>query len=507
MRVESKPTEYTQRRSDRVVAMADRIVSGGDDRLDRDPTTGRNEYGTPPMPTPEEVWFSSSTATAIGPRGWQALQEIEATLGQGGRWGRAGFSALCGSIRSRLQARMGIDGSATILSPSGTDAELLMLAVVERGTGNPITNIVMAPQESGSGVMTACDGRHFRPRTCMGAMIEKGVRLSGWETLDIRTEAVDIRTPEGVTRTRDDLDTEITSRARAALAEGRTVLLHVLDTSKTGLQISTRGTAERLMKAAPGQVHVVVDACQLRCNATQVRADLKTGFAVLVTGSKFAGGPPFSGAMLLPPALATAMQSAPPLPMGLRDYSAAHDWPKVLRETLCDGMVPHNGGAPLRWVAALAELDALEQVDPILAETITTRFEAEVLARAKATPFTTPLFREDDSTSRTRSIVPLVVLRPDGSPLSIAQAKDLHRALRSPLGSETDVIRRRIVNIGQPVAVGQRAALRICIDAPRIVDIASRIEGDRSLDSALAETLADLDALFAKWAALVEGNV
>jgi len=498
---------HTARREGRVLPMAHRIVSGSDDRLDRDPVTGRNEYGTPPLPVAGEIRFSSSTATAVGPRGWQALQDIEATLGQGGRWNRAGLSALCGSIRSRLQARMGIDGSATILCPSGTDAELLMLGTVERATGGPITNIVMAPQESGSGVMAACEGRHFRAHTCLGMAVEEGTRLSGWEAADIRTDAVDIRTPEGTVRSRDDLDTEITGLARAALAEGRTVLLHVLDTSRTGLQVSTRGTAERLMQAAPERVHVVVDACQLRCDAAQMRDDLTRGFAVIVSGSKFAGGPPFSGALFLPPALAVAMQSGPPLTEGLRDYSAAHDWPKALRETLCDGMVPHNDGAALRWVAALAELDALDRIDPALAETITDRFEAEIRSRTEPVPFATPLFHMGDDTPRARSIVPLVARRPDGSPLSLAQAADLHRALRTPLGSAPDAILRRIVNIGQPVVVGERTVLRICIDAPRIVDIASRIGGDRSLDSAFAETLADLDDLFAKWTALVEGKM
>ena len=497
----------TARRADTVLAMADRILSGGDDRIDCESQTGRNEYGTPPLPVPEEVWFSSSTATAVGPRGWQALQDIEATLGQRGRWTSAGLGALCGSIRSRLQARMGIDGSATILSPSGTDAELLMLAVAERGTGRPVTTIVMAPKESGSGVMAACEGRHFRARTCLGVAVEKGARLAGWETADFRTEAVDIRTPDGSVRSRDDLDTEITILARAALAEGRTVLLHVLDTSKTGLQLSTRGTAELLMQAAPGRVHVVVDACQLRCDAEQVRDDLTRGFAVMITGSKFAGGPPFSGALLLPPMLAAAMQTAPALPVGLHDYTAIHDWPRALRGCLRDGMVPQNGGASLRWVAALAELDAFDRVDPALAGTITRRFEAEVCARVAALPFATPMFGEEDATPRTRSIVPLLARGSNGSPLSMDQTKDLHRALRTPLGSASCAVLQRIVNIGQPVAVGECTALRVCIDAARIVDIAARIGDDRSLDSAFAETLTDLDDLFAKWSALIDGKV
>ena len=124
-----------------------------------------------------------------------------------------------------------------------------------------------------------------------------------------------------------------------------------------------------------------------------------------------------------------------------------------------------------------------------------------------ALPFATPMFGEEDATPRTRSIVPLLARGSNGSPLSMDQTKDLHRALRTPLGSASCTVLQRIVNIGQPVAVGECTALRVCIDAARIVDIAARIGDDRSLDSAFAETLTDLDDLFAKWSALIDGKV
>src|SRR3546814_12621609 len=45
---------------------------------------------------------------------------------------------------------------------------------------------------------------------------------------------------------------------------------------------------------------IIVDACQLRIAPQAVRRYLALGCVVLLTGSKFAGGPPFSGFALVP---------------------------------------------------------------------------------------------------------------------------------------------------------------------------------------------------------------
>ncbi len=59
----------------------------------------------------------------------------------------------------------------------------------------------------------------------------------------------------------------------------------------------------------------------------------------------------------------------------------------------------------------------------------------------------------------------------------MAQATDLHRAFRTP------------------------------IDASRITDIATDLAKGQTTERAFAEIEADLDILFAKWAALIDGRV
>ena len=73
---------------------------------------------------------------------------------------------------------------------------------------------------------------------------------------------------------------------------GRAVIIFTYGT-KTGLVAPVE---------APAGVDVIVDACQLRLPAHKVREYLKMGWPVVITGSKFLGGPAFSGAVLVPSA-------------------------------------------------------------------------------------------------------------------------------------------------------------------------------------------------------------
>jgi hypothetical protein len=60
------------------------IASGGDERIWPDPVTRRNRYGVPAAPAPDELWFSSSTASPVSPRGWAAARAALAGLTERG---------------------------------------------------------------------------------------------------------------------------------------------------------------------------------------------------------------------------------------------------------------------------------------------------------------------------------------------------------------------------------------------------------------------------------------
>ncbi len=186
------------------------------------------------------------------------------------------------------------------------------------------------------------------------------------------------------------------------------MLLHVLDASKTGLSGVTRETAQALAKQARGRIAVVVDACQLRCQPAQVQEDLESGFMVMVSGSKFAGGPPFAGALLLSPStLERLEQSKARLPEGLSAYSARFDWPEVLRESFAADLdAPVNLGLGLRWEAALAAIEPYFALPEALRLQILTWFAGSVHRRVTARPHLRQVSAEP---SRAKTIIPIEV--------------------------------------------------------------------------------------------------
>ena len=487
------------------------LASGGDERIWPDPLTGRSRYATTLPPAPDETWFSSSTASTISERGYHtALAALHALLGRDVRTSLQVQDWLCG-VRSELLGLYARRGAEAVLAASGTDAELIALAIAERLMARPVTNIVVAPNETGSGVPKAAGGRHFLATSCLGGPVPVGQRLGGWQAADIEVECVDIRTPEGEPRNAAAVDLDVAIHAERALARGRGVLLHVLDTSKTGLAGPSRRTAARIAALAPERVTVLVDACQLRCPAHRLRADIDHGFMVLITGSKFAGGPPLSGALLLPEAIATRLRSAPLPPEGLADYSARLDWSERLQTTFARDMTTTaNLGVGLRWTAALAELRQLVTVDRRLQEKFLDKFEREVRLRAGMTPRVALLEDRAGGIVPNPSIVPLVLTRADGGFMSCAEVAkvqaDLRRAIAtSPIEGAAPRL-RRIFHVGQPVQLGPRAVLRVCASAPQVNAVAKQIAQGAAFEDAFAPISADLHGLFAKLGDVLSGE-
>jgi hypothetical protein len=487
------------------------LASGGDERISPDPRSGRNRYGTTVQPAPEETWFSSSTATTISERGYcAALADLRALTDKDVR-SSMHVQDWFGQIRAEITSLFGCKGTEAVLAGSGTDAELIVLAIAERLMARPITNIVVAPNETGSGVAKAAAGLNFLATSCLGGQVAVGERLAGWEEADIEVKCVDIRTPEGAPRDPHAVDMDVTRHAASALAHGRGVLLHVLDTSKTGLAGPSRRVAEQIAASAPDRVLVMVDACQLRSPPARLRADVGRGFMVLITGSKFGAGPPLSGALLLPGAIAARLGDVRLLPEGLADYSACQDWPERLQATFARNLTTSaNLGAGLRWSAALAELRLLAKVEPTLLARFLGRFEREVRMRGAMTPRVASLEDGIYGIVPNPSIDPLLVRRVDGCCMSSAELAKVQGDLRRPMSATriggASARLRRIFHVGQPVQIGARAVLRVCVSAPQVNAVAARVAQGASFEDAFAPISADLQALFGKLGDMLSGE-
>ncbi len=125
------------------------LVSGGDGRIAIDPQTGRTRYYTPRGKACDETWFSSSTATAISVRGYDATRQACRSLGDA-----SDIQLVSGCfhrIRARLLALFGIPGSEAILSGSGTELEIIALFLARSLMRGAATNLVVGPAETGRG--------------------------------------------------------------------------------------------------------------------------------------------------------------------------------------------------------------------------------------------------------------------------------------------------------------------------------------------------------------------
>jgi hypothetical protein len=467
---------------DAILAMA--LASGGDARVDLG-ADGRNPYGAPIRPAKGDVWFASSTASAISARGWEAAG---AALPRA--FGAAGAENWFGDLRQRLLSAFAPPGADLIFCASGTQAEYAALAVARALDGDrsrPICNVLVAPDETGRGAPLAAAGRHFLDSAPFG-VASAGAQIAGFADAT-RLETVPIRDAAGAALSVEEIDAQAASRARNFSARGFRVLLHVLDCSKTGLAGVSREAAQKRMAEFPEHLSVVVDACQLRCQASQIRADLAAGFMVMLTGSKFAGGPAFSGALLLPPAVSErlARLRSFPWPEGLSAHSALLDWPPALRVKIAGPFGARvNSGLGLRWEAALAEIEAFSALDPAHAARAVALFGVEARKNIARCPGL--LLMETPEPT----ILPILSRDVSGAPL--------------PAGPILHALRAKGFFIGQGVKIGGGEVLRLCLAAPQIVDFALRRKRGADETSAFAPLARDMTALFDAWRALLEAN-
>ncbi|WBO60677.1 hypothetical protein GT370_07910 [Acidocella sp. MX-AZ03] len=215
------------------------METGGDIRLARDPKTALNGYGCSHRPRPWAITFASSTASSSSERGYiaadKARLQVSAALLRGMAPQRA-LASCIGAVRRGLGRAYGLrPGEEIVLAASGTDTELLALALTHlAGTGQPILNILIAPEETGRGVPMAARGQHFAVDTALGHDVTFEAPIEGFRP-DTALANIALRSASGAVRPQSEVEAEIEAVLDAALAQGRRVILHGLDLSKTGL--------------------------------------------------------------------------------------------------------------------------------------------------------------------------------------------------------------------------------------------------------------------------------
>ena len=332
------------------------MTTGGDARIVLRPETGLNRYHSAPRPS-GVLAYASSTANDISAA---AFAHVEAILAQAGpSLSGSAYAARLEALRGRIRRAYSVPDEVDIVfAPSGTDLEYVALACAA-GRGRAGThNILLGADEVGSGCVHSAFGRYFARETALGIATSPGDPVPGLG--ETRVEMIDVPVRDGHGRARPSAD--IAARMDLAIAQsraaGRHVVVHVVHGSKTGLILPSLADIDRLVAKNGDSVTFVVDACQARITSPAIAGYLEREAIVFVTGSKFMGGPPFSGFALVPRRFREESQ---PLAPGLATIFRRGEWPRSWpgAEAFEDGS---NPGLLLRLEASIFELERFQRL-------------------------------------------------------------------------------------------------------------------------------------------------
>jgi hypothetical protein len=347
---------------------AQAMTEGGDERLHLDPETGLNRYYSAPAPS-DALAYASSTANDISPA---AHAHVTALLAD-----TTPYAARLEALRGRIRAAYGVaEDVALVFAPSGTDLEYVALACVFGRAPGSTHAILLGADEVGSGCIHSAHGLYFARTTALGLASVPGEPVPGLGGVHVELIDIPVRDRMGRVRPSAYLAARLHASIAAARAASRHSLVHIVHGSKTGLILPALADVDRLRAAHGEGTTFVVDACQARITAGAVNDYLARGAIVFVTGSKFMGGPPFSGFALVPRALA---QGAPALPEGFATIFRRAEWPAGWPGA---DILPDSGnpGLLLRLEASVFELERFQALDPADVERVILAFHAAVRA-------------------------------------------------------------------------------------------------------------------------------
>lgn len=473
-RVANQAAEFIMWRSFLECGYSELISSGGDSRL-RLNSEGLNGYGSSCQPR-DELSFSSCSASSPSPRCVAAAEALIVALRstQTPKWIVADAIE---NVRRVLRSTMEISEDAEIaLTPSGTASALLAVGLVDREPNRPLLNLIVGPRETGSGTMLAASGQHFDRKVPRGGSVERGIPVDPGFGRRMESRTVEIREPDGRVRAAAEVDVEIQQGVSEAVENGYRVLIHAAAHSKTGLFAPRLETLKRICAGLPGEVDVLVDAAQGRLGASfgTVSAGrlVAQGWMVHVTGSKFFGGPPSSGALIVPRSLGVR-ERRHGLPLAFGNYFSRAEMPKewtAIRQTM-DSWI--NIPAIVRWTGATSELHAFHRIPRAKRVQILKRFEESARRSFASQRELTVLPAFDhagsdwsDGSSSTPATVISILL---GRGKSVT-AKELASIRRSLHGSDSS----SSVELGHPAEIApERWAARVALGAPMVTRVAN----------------------------------
>ncbi len=464
------------------------LSEGGDARIVIDPATRRNQYMSSPWPV-ATVAYASSTANDISADAYAHGLARLAALAPNRALSPEGYAAALGSLRGRILTAYGVTTPASVVfAASGTDLEYLGLAHAKGRSAVGIRNVLLGADEVGSGCVYSASGQFFADLTARGVPVTKGEPIGGSLPGKIELYNIPVRDDAGRAFSAAEMAAAIDHAVAEAHDAGRHTLVHVLHGSKTGLVVPHFNHIDALQARYGNAVSFIVDACQARITSNAIHGYLARGCIVMLTGSKFMGGPPFSGFALVPQGV---IDAAAELPSGLAEIFRRAEWPADWPGV---ALLPEeaNLGLLMRLEASVFELERFQAIPIARVERVVLAFHAAVrtafverLGGRRLAPYEPGALAEGDAhpvEMRTLSTIDLRAL--PGAP-DFDEAVALHKALVA-----CDV------RLGQPVKCVKLpdgrwgATLRVGLSMPQVTAF------DAMDDAAMAAKLAaDMDRI------------
>jgi hypothetical protein len=495
------------------------LVAGGDERIQIDPHRGVNKYGCCATPDHRIADFGSSTASTISRQGFAAADKLRTRLlarnvGNISEVDR--YIREVDRLRVDLRNLCGLSSNIArhiIFAPSGTDLHVIASRLWSNTTQGRTLVIMVQRSETGSGVLPALKGSISPLISSRG---RQSVTNTDTDQIDILE--IPIRCSDGSQRLPGAIGDELDAVLSRTAERYQAILLVLTDVSKTGLLAPSPEIAFALRERWPNTLGIIVDACQFRLSSETLKAYLEHQCLVAITGSKFLGGPIFSGALLVPDGIADRLCKYPVDP-ALRLISSRAEWPRDWPGTK-SLEASANYGLLLRWAAALEELRRFKAIPESSVTQFLSEFGMAILKRIQSDSIfellpSTPLERsptpkENSTWDRLPTIFPFLLyhVRPGAkrTPFSSTETRRIYDALSMNLSHDSspietaDMIRDLRCRVGQPVLCGTRqdievSALRLCLSAPLIVEAISG-GSRRVIDQAIA--VLDKTALLAR---------
>lgn len=344
-----------------------KFTSGGDSRTRLHPS-GKNKYYSASNPLPDTTMFGSCTSSSVAQDGYDAALNLYRQLNaiDNLRFKREAISECFSLTRKELLSyvmKLESHMAQAILTPSGTDAEYISLWAAWSFSGKrEISNILIGPTELGSGTTMAASATYFDSQTPSGDDVQVGGALDPELSSKVRVHTVPIRDDLGNSYDVSHIDEKVSQLVADEIKLGRHVLLHLVAHSKTGIHAPSLDTVYDLSRQfSHKQLSIVIDAAQGRFSREGMRKVIQNEFMVIITGSKFFGGPGFCGSVVIPKALAEHLKYETAIPSGFEKFFTADmfpsDWTGARRAF--DKLSQPDDfqlGLLLRWRASLAEI-------------------------------------------------------------------------------------------------------------------------------------------------------